>query len=164
MYSFYTTDDGTELGRLTRAEWTARSTLATIFSNLLTAPGSRTLRYRRRSRVGAALTSWPKATATSCTTFSKMPQSKLKATGDIKLIGDFYASCMDEAAIEKAGAHPLDADVCTASITSRSTDDLQARDRTSCTRTAFRRAVRLRRRARRTRTATWSSSTPDRAD
>ena len=31
------------------------------------------------------------------------------ATGDIKLIGDFYASCMDEAAIEKAGAHPLDA-------------------------------------------------------
>ena len=30
------------------------------------------------------------------------------ATGDIKLIGDFYASCMDEAAIEKAGAHPLD--------------------------------------------------------
>ncbi|HYJ90593.1 MAG TPA: M13 family metallopeptidase N-terminal domain-containing protein, partial [Pyrinomonadaceae bacterium] len=31
-----------------------------------------------------------------------------KATGDRKLIGDFYASCMDEAAIEKAGAHPLD--------------------------------------------------------
>jgi Predicted metalloendopeptidase len=30
------------------------------------------------------------------------------ATGDIKLIGDFYSSCMDEAAIEKAGAHPLD--------------------------------------------------------
>ena len=32
------------------------------------------------------------------------------ATGNIKLIGDFYASCMDEAAIEKAGAHPLDAE------------------------------------------------------
>jgi putative endopeptidase len=32
-----------------------------------------------------------------------------KATGDRKLLGDFYASCMDEAAIEKAGAHPLDA-------------------------------------------------------
>ena len=32
------------------------------------------------------------------------------ATGDAKLIGDFYASCMDEAAIEKAGAHPLDAE------------------------------------------------------
>ena len=31
-----------------------------------------------------------------------------KATGNAKLIGDFYASCMDEAAIEKAGAHPLD--------------------------------------------------------
>jgi len=31
-----------------------------------------------------------------------------KATGNLKLIGDFYASCMDEAAIEKAGAHPLD--------------------------------------------------------
>ncbi|MFL6373842.1 MAG: M13 family metallopeptidase [Pyrinomonadaceae bacterium] len=30
------------------------------------------------------------------------------AKGDEKLIGDFYASCMDEAAIEKAGAHPLD--------------------------------------------------------
>src|SRR5215813_10681219 len=27
-----------------------------------------------------------------------------------KLIGDFYASCMDEDAIEKAGAHPLDAE------------------------------------------------------
>ena len=33
-----------------------------------------------------------------------------RATGDMKLIGDFYASCMDEAAIEKAGAHPLDAE------------------------------------------------------
>jgi putative endopeptidase len=31
-----------------------------------------------------------------------------KATGNAKLIGDYYASCMDEAAIEKAGAHPLD--------------------------------------------------------
>jgi putative endopeptidase len=31
-----------------------------------------------------------------------------KATGNAKLIGDFYSSCMDEAAIEKAGAHPLD--------------------------------------------------------
>jgi putative endopeptidase len=30
------------------------------------------------------------------------------ATGNLKLIGDFYASCMDEAAIDKAGAHPLD--------------------------------------------------------
>src|SRR5437016_6067393 len=30
------------------------------------------------------------------------------ATGNVKLIGDFYASCMDEAAIERAGAHPLD--------------------------------------------------------
>src|SRR6478672_2860641 len=30
------------------------------------------------------------------------------ATGNIKLIGDFYASCMDEATIEKAGVHPLD--------------------------------------------------------
>ena len=30
------------------------------------------------------------------------------AIGNVKLIGDFYASCMDEAAIEKAGAHPLD--------------------------------------------------------
>src|SRR5437867_1794025 len=33
-----------------------------------------------------------------------------RATGNVKLIGDFYASCMDEAAIERAGAHPLDAD------------------------------------------------------
>ncbi len=33
---------------------------------------------------------------------------KAGATGNTKLIGDFYASCMDEAAIEKAGAHPLD--------------------------------------------------------
>lgn len=32
------------------------------------------------------------------------------AKGDMKLIGDFYSSCMDEAAIEKAGAHPLDAE------------------------------------------------------
>lgn len=31
-----------------------------------------------------------------------------RSTGNAKLIGDFYASCMDEAAIEKAGAHPLD--------------------------------------------------------
>jgi putative endopeptidase len=30
------------------------------------------------------------------------------ATGDMKLIGDYYASCMNEAAIDKAGAHPLD--------------------------------------------------------
>jgi len=30
------------------------------------------------------------------------------ANGNAKLIGDFYSSCMDEAAIEKAGAHPLD--------------------------------------------------------
>jgi len=29
------------------------------------------------------------------------------ATGNEKLIGDFYASCMDEAAIEKAGVTPL---------------------------------------------------------
>ncbi|MEP6849427.1 MAG: M13 family metallopeptidase [Acidobacteriota bacterium] len=32
------------------------------------------------------------------------------ASGNIKLVGDFYSSCMDEAAIEKAGAHPLDAE------------------------------------------------------
>src|SRR3954467_4372327 len=32
------------------------------------------------------------------------------ATGNIKLIGDFYSSCMDEATIEKLGAHPLDAE------------------------------------------------------
>src|SRR3982751_4932127 len=30
------------------------------------------------------------------------------ATSETKLLGDFYASGMDEAAIEKAGAHPLD--------------------------------------------------------
>src|SRR5437762_2856837 len=30
------------------------------------------------------------------------------ATGDEKLIGDFYASCMDEASIEKAGTSAMD--------------------------------------------------------
>src|SRR5438445_8994005 len=30
------------------------------------------------------------------------------AGSDIRLIGDFYASCMDETAIEKAGTKPLD--------------------------------------------------------
>ena len=29
---------------------------------------------------------------------------------NLQMIGDYYASCMDEAAIEKAGAHPLDAE------------------------------------------------------
>lgn len=34
-------------------------------------------------------------------------KSKAAAGSDAQLIGDFYASCMDEAAIEKAGAKPL---------------------------------------------------------
>lgn len=34
-------------------------------------------------------------------------KSKSPAGSDAQLIGDFYASCMDEAAIEKAGAKPL---------------------------------------------------------
>jgi putative endopeptidase len=46
------------------------------------------------------------------------------ATGDTKLIGDFYASCMDEAAIEKAGAHPLD-DEFAAISNIKSVDDLK---------------------------------------
>jgi putative endopeptidase len=36
-------------------------------------------------------------------------KSKAAPGTDAQLIGDFYASCMDEAAIEKAGAKPLDA-------------------------------------------------------
>src|SRR5215213_6475440 len=35
--------------------------------------------------------------------------TKAAKNSDAQLIGDFYASCMDEAAIEKAGAAPLDA-------------------------------------------------------
>lgn len=35
-------------------------------------------------------------------------KSKAAAGSDQQLIGDFYASCMDEAAIEKAGAKPLE--------------------------------------------------------
>jgi putative endopeptidase len=35
-------------------------------------------------------------------------KSKAAPGTDAQLIGDFYASCMDEAAIEKAGAKPLD--------------------------------------------------------
>ncbi len=35
-------------------------------------------------------------------------KSKAATGSDQQLIGDFYASCMDEAAIEKAGATPLD--------------------------------------------------------
>ncbi len=35
-------------------------------------------------------------------------KSKSAAGTDSQLIGDFYSSCMDEAAIEKAGAKPLD--------------------------------------------------------
>ncbi len=35
-------------------------------------------------------------------------KAKASAGSDQQLIGDFYASCMDEAAIEKAGATPLD--------------------------------------------------------
>ena len=38
----------------------------------------------------------------------KAAKTKAKAGSNTQLIGDFYASCMDEAAIEKAGAHPLD--------------------------------------------------------
>ncbi len=34
-------------------------------------------------------------------------KTKAPAGSDMKMIGDFYASCMDEAAIEKAGAKPL---------------------------------------------------------
>src|SRR6476620_4302378 len=46
------------------------------------------------------------------------------ATGDMKLIGDFYSSCMDEASIEKAGAHPLDP-VFAKIDAIKSTDDLK---------------------------------------
>jgi len=35
-------------------------------------------------------------------------KTKAKAGSDTQLIGDFYASCMDEAAIEKAGTKPID--------------------------------------------------------
>src|SRR5207253_6046926 len=40
----------------------------------------------------------------------KASKQKARAGSNMRLIGDFYASCMDEAAIEKAGAHPLDAE------------------------------------------------------
>jgi len=38
----------------------------------------------------------------------KAAKVKAAAGSNIQLIGDFYASCMNEDAIEKAGAHPLD--------------------------------------------------------
>jgi len=40
----------------------------------------------------------------------KAAKEKASAGSNLQLIGDYYASCMDEAAIEKAGAHPLDAE------------------------------------------------------
>ena len=83
------------------------------------------------------------------------------ATGDIKLIGDFYASCMDEAAIEKAGAHPLDAEfarINNIKIGQRP----QARDRPSFTKKAIRR-LSVSAAGPTSETATPSSSTPDRA-
>src|SRR5215470_13155278 len=40
----------------------------------------------------------------------KAAKEKAPAGSNLQLIGDYYASCMDEAAIEKAGAHPLDAE------------------------------------------------------
>lgn len=51
-------------------------------------------------------------------------KTKSKAGSDTQLIGDFYASCMDEAAIEKAGTKPIDAYL--AAIEKiKTTDDLQ---------------------------------------
>ena len=38
----------------------------------------------------------------------KAAKQKAKAGSDIRLIGDFYTSCMDEAAIEAAGTKPID--------------------------------------------------------
>jgi len=40
----------------------------------------------------------------------KAEKEKAAAGSNVQMIGDFYASCMDEAAIEKAGPHPLDAE------------------------------------------------------
>jgi len=40
----------------------------------------------------------------------KAEKEKAAAGSNVQMIGDFYASCMDEAAIEKAGSHPLDAE------------------------------------------------------
>ena len=73
-------------------------------------PGSKTLRYRRHSRVWGSFNILAESNRDVEHEILEKAAKDPKATGNLKLIGDFYASCMDEAAIEKAGAHPLDAE------------------------------------------------------
>ena len=84
----------------------------TDFYRFAAAAGWRAIRFRPIRRYGAASTNWRRTTSSSNAGFWSRPRSKARsATPTTQKIGDYYASCMDEAAIEKKGLEPLRAEL-----------------------------------------------------
>ena len=96
------------LGLSTPPEWTGASIRATISSISPTAPGRRPPRSPPTSRSGAASSSSPSSPPSAPERSSRTRPRPTAPAGSVqRKVGDFYASFMDEAAIEAKGAAPL---------------------------------------------------------
>ena len=70
--------------------------------------GRRRTRFQATGRLGDDLTNCRSAANSSCAAFWRnTPRTTPKRSAIEQKIGDYYASCMDEGAIEKAGTKPL---------------------------------------------------------
>ena len=87
---------------------TSRSTPARTSSNTPAANGSKRILFPPIKLAGARLTRSPFGTSPPSTTPLKtLPPSPPNRTPVEQKVGDYYASCMDEATINKAGIAPL---------------------------------------------------------
>ena len=85
-----------------------RLILASISTSTPAATGSRTIPFPPTSPVGSALTKCTNTIWWFCARYWKRAaQNDPGRNAVTQKIGDFYASCMDEAAANKAGATPL---------------------------------------------------------
>ena len=84
-------------------EWTSPSRRVTISTPTPTAAGSRQRPFPPTSRVMAPVPYWPTRRGNACARSFRSRPTRPAATGDARKIGDYYATFMDEAAIESKG-------------------------------------------------------------
>ena len=88
--------------------WTGRRTPAPISTSSPAAAGCEEPRSRPIARAGAASTSCRSATTTTLRQHSRRRRPQHERRRRHPKIGDYYASCMDESAINAKGAAPLE--------------------------------------------------------
>ena len=90
-----------------KRRWIRRPILVPIFISTRAATGASCIRFRATRRTPTSSTTWSSTTGRCCTRFWRKRRRTIRhATPTTQKIGDYYASCMDEGAVqrERAGA------------------------------------------------------------